>query len=52
MIQKLSRLIKTSEELEKIGYYKNWPIDYFDEVVGLRRKYFDRLKLASTESHP
>ncbi len=44
MIQKLSHLVSTSEELEKTGYYKQWPMDYYEEVVGLRRKYYERLK--------
>lgn len=49
MIQRLSGLVLASRSLKKTGYYKNWPEEYYQKVVGIResyyRKYFERDEL-------
>lgn len=52
MIQKLSHLVRASNDLHAIGYYKNWPQAYYAEVVGYRKKYYDRLLDPSIEAAP
>ena len=54
MIQKLSHLVRASNDLQQLGYYKNWPKDYYSEVVEHRKKYYEKfLSLSSSmSSHP
>lgn len=35
-LQKKSKLDLATKKLEKLGYYKNWTKEYYDEVVGWR----------------
>lgn len=43
IIQSLTRLIEASEDLKKLGYYKNWSAEYFEVVVKKREKYYQQL---------
>ena len=44
MVQRLSELVQASRDLKKTGYYQSWEPTYFDEVVGLRERYFERMR--------
>lgn len=35
-LQRKSKLDLAAKKLEKLGYYKNWTKEYYDEVVGWR----------------
>lgn len=35
-LQRKSKLDLSTKKLEKLGYYKNWTTDYYEEVVGWR----------------
>lgn len=48
MVQKLSDLVLSSQELKKTGYYENWDPQYYSEVVLLREKYYERLSVGQT----
>lgn len=50
MIQKLSDLIYASRDLKNTNYYQSWDKSYYDEVVGLREEYFNKLKSSSDRS--
>lgn len=38
LVQRLSTVNAASSELEQLGYYKLWPKDYYDKVVGWREQ--------------
>lgn len=42
MVQRLSDLVTTSNELARAGYYKNWSPEYFQEVVQMRQAYYQK----------
>jgi ABC-type cobalamin transport system ATPase subunit len=42
MVQKLSDLVLSAKNLMSKNYYKNWPQEYFEEVVLLRESYYQR----------
>ena len=43
LIQKFKQLYDASCKLHKIGYYKKWPAEYYDEVVKTRQDTYKRL---------
>jgi hypothetical protein len=43
LIQKFKQLYDASCKLHKIGYYKKWPPDYYDEVVKVRQDTYEKL---------
>ena len=43
LIQKFKQLYDASCKLHKIGYYKKWPAEYYDEVVKTRQDTYERL---------
>ena len=43
LIQKFKQLYDASCKLHKIGYYKKWPPDYYDEVVKVRQDAYEKL---------
>ena len=43
LIQKFKQLYEASCKLHKIGYYKKWPPEYYEEVVATRQKTYERL---------
>ena len=43
LIQKFKQLYDASCKLHKIGYYKKWPKDYYDEVVAERQNTYKKL---------
>ena len=43
LIQKFSQLYEASDRLERMGYYKKWPRDYYHEVVSSRQKQYKKL---------
>ena len=43
LIQKFKQLYDASCKLHKIGYYKKWPADYYEEVVKTRQNEYERL---------
>ena len=43
LIQKFSQLYEASDRLERMGYYKKWPKDYYQEVVSSRQKQYKKL---------
>ena len=59
LIQKFKQLYEASCKLHKIGYYKKWPAEYYDEVVKQgktntknflkRRKHHDEKKMSLKE---
>ena len=44
LIQKFSQLQEASDRLHKVGYYKGWPKDYYDEVVKARSKIYKKIR--------
>ena len=42
-IQKFKQLYDASCKLHKIGYYKNWPAEYYDDVVKTRQEDYEKL---------
>ena len=43
LIQKFKQLYDASCKLHKIGYYKKWPPEYYDEVVKVRQEAYEKL---------
>ena len=43
LIQKFKQLYDASCKLHKIGYYKKWPAEYYDEVVKTRQDKYEQL---------
>ena len=43
LIQKFKQLYDASCNLHKIGYYKKWPPEYYDEVVKVRQEAYEKL---------
>ena len=43
LIQKFSQLYEASDRLHRMGYYDEWPTDYYHEVVSSRQKHFKKL---------
>ena len=50
LIQKFKQLYDASCKLHKIGYYKKWPSEYYDEVVKVRQDTYERLFLKEKTS--
>lgn len=50
MVQQLSDLVHASRELKKTSYYHSWDPSYFEEVVGLREEYFNKLSASSEKT--
>ena len=44
LIQKFSQLYEASDRLHRMGYYDEWPTDYYHEVVSSRQQQFAFLK--------
>jgi hypothetical protein len=42
MIQRLSDLVFAARNLQKSGYYQNWPQEYFEEIFLLRENYYQQ----------
>ena len=43
LIQKFSLLQEASDKLHKSGYYKEWPVGYYQDVVASRAKTYKRI---------
>ena len=43
LIQKFSQLYEASDRLHRMGYYDEWPTDYYHEVVSSRQQQFEKL---------
>jgi hypothetical protein len=43
LVQKFSQLYYASVKLHKMGYYKLWPKDYYDDVVTTRQMLYEQL---------
>ena len=43
LIKKFKQLYDASCKLHKIGYYKKWPAEYYDEVVKTRQEAYEKL---------
>ena len=43
LIQKFKQLYDASCKLHKIGYYKKWPKEYYEEVVAERQRTYEQL---------
>ena len=43
LIQKFSQLYEASDRLHRMGYYNEWPTDYYHEVVSARQQQFEKL---------
>jgi len=43
LVQKFSQLYHASVKLHKMGYYKKWPKDYYDDVVTNRQMLYERI---------
>ena len=43
LVQKFSQLQEASDKLHKLGYYKKWPRQYYNEVVRSRYKKYKKL---------
>ena len=43
LIQKFSQLYEASDRLHRMGYYDEWPTDYYHEVVSSRQQHFKKL---------
>ena len=43
LVQKFKQLYEASCKLHKIGYYKNWPAEYYDDVVKTRQDEYEKL---------
>ena len=43
LIQKFSQLYEASDRLHRMGYYNEWPTDYYHEVVSSRQQQFKKL---------
>ena len=43
LIQKFSQLYEASDRLHRMGYYNEWPTDYYHEVVSSRQQQFEKL---------
>ena len=43
LIQKFSLLQQASDKLHKSGYYKEWPVGYYQDVVASRAKTYKRI---------
>ena len=43
LIQKFKQLYDASCKLHKIGYYKKWPKEYYEEVVAERQRTYEKL---------
>lgn len=43
LIQKFSQLYEASDRLKRMGYYKKWPQEYYDEVVKSRQQTYEKL---------
>jgi hypothetical protein len=43
LIQKFSQLYEASDRLHRMGYYNEWPTDYYHEVVSSRQQQYKKL---------
>ena len=43
LIQKFSQLYEASDRLHRMGYYEEWPTDYYHEVVSSRQQQYKKL---------
>jgi hypothetical protein len=43
LIQKFSQLYEASDKLHQMGYYNEWPTDYYHEVVSSRQQQYKKL---------
>ena len=43
LMQKFKQLYDASCKLHKIGYYKKWPAEYYDDVVKTRQETYEKL---------
>ena len=43
LIQKFSQLYEASDRLHRMGYYHEWPTDYYHEVVSSRQQQYKKL---------
>ena len=43
LIQKFSQLYEASDRLHRMGYYDEWPTDYYHEVVSSRQQQYKKL---------
>ena len=50
LIQKFSQLQEASDKLHKSGYYKEWPVGYYQDVVASRAKTYKRIFGVNYES--
>jgi|TARA_B100000900_G_C20360895_1_gene626286 hypothetical protein len=44
LAQKFSQLQEASDKLHRVGYYKGWPKEYYDEVVKTRAEIFNKIR--------
>jgi len=44
LIQKFSQLQEASDKLHKVGYYNNWPKEYYNEVVKSRYETYNKIR--------
>jgi len=44
LVQKFSQLQEASDKLHKQGYYKKWPREYYEDVVGSRKLKYNKIK--------
>jgi|TARA_R100000995_G_scaffold35562_1_gene16288 hypothetical protein len=44
LVQKFSQLQEASDKLHKQGYYKKWPREYYEDVVGSRKLKYKNIK--------
>tara|TARA_R100000700_G_C3153035_1_gene131135 strand:- start:289 stop:879 length:591 start_codon:yes stop_codon:yes gene_type:complete len=50
LIQKFSQLYEASDRLKRVGYYKKWPKEYYNEVVDSRQKTYKKLFLKGAKN--
>ena len=50
LIQKFSQLYEASDRLKRMGYYKKWPKEYYNEVVDSRQKTYKKLFLKGAKN--
>lgn len=43
LIQKFSQLFHASDKLHRMGYYKKWPVEYYEDVVNSRQQLYKKL---------
>ena len=44
LVQKFSQLQEASDKLHKQGYYKKWPREYYEDIVGSRKLKYNKIK--------